>query len=143
MKWLLDTNIVSEFSRPKPDEKVVAWVQGVADDEIRLSVISLAELGRGIALLPDGKRKAELSAWLTNDLLVWLADRVYPIDTRISTCWGDLLASMQKKGVQMNPMDGFIAATAMVHGCTLATRNTKDFVSVPVAVHNPWINEQS
>jgi toxin FitB len=136
---LLDTNVLSEVQRPTPDQKVVGWLDAVDEDRVFISVASIAELRRGIALMDDGRRRAALTAWLANDLPARFAERILPIDRAVAERWGELMArSSRRSGVALSVMDGFFAATALAKDLTLVTRNVKDFTSFGVPLFNPW-----
>ena len=103
-----------------------------------ISVASIAELGRGIALMDDGRRRAALAAWLANDLPVRFAERILLIDRAVAERWGDLMARSRRSGVALSVMDGFFVATALAKDLTLVTRNGKDFASFGVPLLDPW-----
>jgi predicted nucleic acid-binding protein len=136
MNLLIDTNVISEMTKPRPDPRVVAFLHET--DRLFLSVVTLAELTRGVAMKSDGKAKRVLATWLANDLAERFSGRVLDIDPPIANAWGDLMASAQRYGLALHVMDGFLAATAMTRGLTLATRNVKDFVPLGVPVFDPW-----
>jgi predicted nucleic acid-binding protein len=138
MNLLLDTNVLSEVHRPAPDARVMAWLHRIDEDRVHISAASIAELRRGIALMDIGRRRHALTDWLAHDLLARFADRLLPIDAAVGMCWGDLMADSRKRGVALSVMDGFFAATAVVHGMTLVTRNTKDFAPLEIPLFNPW-----
>jgi predicted nucleic acid-binding protein len=135
---LLDTNVLSEVQRPLPEPKVLAWLDAVDEDRVFISVASVAELRRGIALMDDGRRRAALADWLANDLPARFAERILPIDQAIAAQLGDLMAQSRRSGVALSVMDGFFAATALVKDLTLVTRNVRDFESFGVPLLNPW-----
>jgi len=137
---LLDTNVLSEVQRPAPSAKVLAWLDTIDEDRAFISVASIAELRRGVALLEDGRRRTALAAWLAHDLPERFAGRVLPIDHAVAERWGDLMAQSRRSGVALSVMDGFFAATALVNNLTLVTRNVKDFVAFGVLLLNPWDN---
>jgi toxin FitB len=138
VRILLDTNVLSEVRRPRPDEGVLAWLDDADEDRFFISVISLAEIRRGSALLEDGKRKTELNAWLENDLPQRFAGRVLPVDEPVAIAWGDLMAHARRKGIGLASLDALIAATAQAHGLILATRNVKDFENLGLNLLDPW-----
>jgi len=135
---LLDTNVLSEVQRPAPSAKVLAWLDTVDEDRAFISVASIAELRRGIALLDDGRRRAALTAWLAHDLPARFAERILPIDQAVAERWGDLMAQSRRSGVALSVMNGFFAATALANTLTLVTRNVKDFAAFGVPMLNPW-----
>ena len=138
MNLLLDTNVLSEVQRPAPAPKVLAWLDMVDEDRTFISVASIAELRRGIALLDDGRRRMALTAWLNHDLPTRFAERVLPIDHAVAERWGDLMAQSRRSGIALSVMDGIFAATALAHQLTLVTRNVKDFAALGVPLLNPW-----
>lgn len=138
MNLLLDTNVLSEVQRPAPSPKVLAWLDTVDEDRTFISVASIAELRRGIALLDDGRRRAALAAWLAQDLPARFAERILPIDHAAAERWGDLMAQSRRSGIALSVMDGFFAATALARNLTLVTRNVKDFAAFGVPLLNPW-----
>jgi toxin FitB len=141
MKVLLDTNVLSEVRRPAPEPKVLAWLDTIDEDRTFISVASIAELRRGIALMEDGRRRAALAAWLAVDLPARFSGRILAIDPAIAERWGDLMAQARQSGFALSVMDGFFAATALVGELVLATRNTKDFALLGVPLFNPWTDE--
>lgn len=138
MNILIDTTVISEMTRPRPDPRVAAFLHETDEDRLFLSVVTLSELSRGVALKSDGKTKRALEAWLANDLAERFSGRVLDIDPPIANAWGDLMASAQRRGLALHVMDGFLAATAMTRRLTLATRNVKDFAPLGVSLFDPW-----
>jgi predicted nucleic acid-binding protein len=138
MKVLLDTNVLSEVRRPAPEPKVLAWLDAIDEDRAFISVASIAELKRGIALMDDGRRREAVSAWLAEDLPARFTGQILPIDLAIAERWGDLMAQACQSGVALSVMDGFFAATALAKEPVLATRNIEDFVPLGLPVFNPW-----
>ena len=138
MNFLLDTNVLSEVQRPAPDLKVLGWLDAVDEDRVFISVVSIAELRRGVALMDAGRRRDALAAWLANDLPGRFAGRILPIDYAVAGQWGDLMAQSRRSGVALSVMDGFFAATALAKDLTLVTRNVRDFASFGLALLNPW-----
>ena len=136
--FLLDTNIPSEFSRAQPEPRVVQWLEARAAESLFLSAVTIGEIRRGLAMLPDGQRRTRLEAWFHGDLVIWFQDRILPVTRPIAERWGVLDARSQLRGRQLNTADGMIAATALEHGLTLVTRNTKDFQGLNVELFNPW-----
>jgi predicted nucleic acid-binding protein len=138
VNFLLDTNVLSEVRRPAPNMKVLGWLDAVDEDRVFISVASIAELRRGVALMNDGHRRAALAAWLANDLPARFAERILPIDHGVAEHWGDLMAQSRRSGIALSIMDGFFAGTALAKDLTLVTRNVKDFTSFGVPLFNPW-----
>ena len=137
MKWLLDTNVLSELRKPDCDANVRKLITGIRPDDFALSVIVLGELSKGAQLLKSGKRRRELEQWI-DATHTSFAKRIVFIDTHVALAWASIAAGLQKKGRIMSMADGLIAATALHHGMTLVTRNVKDFKSCGVKLFNPW-----
>ena len=138
MSFLLDTNVVSEGMRPHPDIAVMAWLANVDEDRVFISVVTLAELHRGIEQLAAGTRRARLDIWLTEQLPARFETRVLSVDADIAHDWGRLVARRQAIGRPISAMDALIAATAEQHDLTLVTRNTSDFEGLNLQLINPW-----
>ena len=139
MSFLLDTNVVSEWTKPHPNAGVVEWLTQVEEDEAFLSVVTVAELRHGIERLPAGRRRRRLDAWLRNDLPLRFERRIVWVDGAIADEWGRLVARREARGRPIHAMDALIAATAQVHDLTLVTRNTADFQTSVKSLLNPWI----
>jgi predicted nucleic acid-binding protein len=137
VRILLDTCVLSELRRPAPDPGVQRAVEEAAGEDLFLSVISIGEIAKGIALLRESQKKRALGAWL-QALERDYADRLLAIDREISHLWGELTAAAQKTGKVIPAADGLIAATARRHGLHLMTRNTGHFEAAGVALVNPW-----
>ena len=138
MKYLLDTNVISEWTKPRPDVSVVRWLDGVKEDDLFLSVVTIGELWHGIERLPQSKRRAALAQWVEQDLSARFEGRLLGIDERIARTWGVLLAASQQRERAMHAVDALLAATAEAYSLTLVTRNTKDFVASGIRVMNPF-----
>jgi hypothetical protein len=138
MSFLLDTNVVSELVRPRPDAGLVGWLVDLDEDRVFLSVVTLAELRYGIARLPAGRRRRRLHDWLHGDLLQRFAGRILPVDNDIALIWGDVTAECAAVGRPIEAMDALIAATARVHALELVTRDARDFEGALIPVRNPW-----
>ncbi|TMJ02913.1 MAG: type II toxin-antitoxin system VapC family toxin [Alphaproteobacteria bacterium] len=138
MNYLLDTNVVSEWVKPRPNGNVIAWLAEANEEEIFISVCTIAELRFGIASMARGKRRDQLDGWLRGDLPARFDGRIIGIDIPIADTWGQIQARARQKGRTLGPMDGLIAATAAVHGMTVVTRNTPHFEAVGVPLLDPW-----
>jgi toxin FitB len=136
--FLLDTNVLSEWVKPRPDPKVVAWLEAADEDRLYLSVATLGEIRRGIELLKPGKRREQLDVWLLADLRDRFEGRILAIDERVAEAWGRIMARAQRQGIGLSAMDPFFAATAEVHRLTLVTRNIRDFTALGVRLLSPW-----
>lgn len=138
MSFLLDTNIISEGAKPRPDAGVMDWLASMDEEQMFLSVVSVAELRHGIELMDKGSRKAALDLWLTEHLAPRFEERLLPVDIRTAEQWGRIVARSQAVGRPIGAMDAFIAAHAQQHDLTLVTRNVSDFEATGVRLFNPW-----
>ena len=136
MKWLLDTNVICEPGKRRPDAKVVKWLDSLDETECALSVITLGEIGKGIHALPMGPGRRNKEIALTS-LRHRFADRVLSVDERTAAKWGELMGDAARIGRPLPAVDNLLAATAVVHGLTLATRDTGD-MAPGVRVFNPF-----
>lgn len=137
MSYLLDTCVVSELSRPRPDSGVVAWMSEADAASLHLSAITIGEVRRGMLRLPAGKRRTSLSDW-SERLRRSFAGRVLPIDESVALRWAEIAARAERSGRTGSFADGLIAATALDHGLTLVTRNVTDFEPFGISLLNPW-----
>ena len=140
MSFLLDTNVVSEWVKPRPDSGVVAWCASIDEDRTFISVVTLAELRHGIERLSMGRCRLRLEEWLQHELLSRFDGRIISIDAAIGDAWGKVVARADKDGQPANTMDAFLAATAELHQLTVVTRNIGDFRKLTKSVINPWNN---
>lgn len=138
MKYLLDTNVISELIAKQPNQQVVRWIDALDTSSVYLSVITIGELRKGIEKLADSPRKDILSAWLTDDLLVRFEGRVLPVDIDVMLIWGELTGRLERVGRPLPAIDSLIAALAIHHNCSLVTRNEDDFKDTGVTILNPW-----
>lgn len=137
MRTLLDTNVISELRRPGGSAAVRARVSETDPDDLYLSVVSIGEIGFGIARLRPGKRKRELEQWL-GQTERHFGDRILPIDRDVAQLWGELTARAARAGRSLHAADGLIAATALHHGLRLMTRDVGDLAGTGVLTINPW-----
>ena len=138
MRYLLDTNVVSELIAREPNPRVVRWVDDLDPHGVYLSVVTVGELQKGIEKLPDSRRKTDLRGWLEGDLLVRFDGRMLVLDVGAMLAWGAMMGRLERAGRPLPAMDSIIAALALHHDCTLATRNEADFEGTGVRVANPW-----
>jgi len=138
VRFLLDTMVVSEPAKPKPDPGVLAWLETQDPWDLAVSVLTLGEIQRGVERMATGRRKTELADWLTTALPGHFAERVLLVDSAVALAWGTLTASSERLGRPLHVVDGLLLATARVHDLTLVTRNTGDFVERGVPVLNPY-----
>ncbi|MGH3546231.1 MAG: type II toxin-antitoxin system VapC family toxin [Mycobacteriales bacterium] len=138
MRYLLDTNVVSEWTKPSPSSSVLRWFKQVDETTVFLSVITIAEIRQGIERLPHTRKRERLEVWLEDDLLTRFAGRVVDIDQRTAAAWGKTTAHAARNGTPIGAMDAFVAASATVHRLTIATRNSKDFAQTGLPLVDPW-----
>jgi len=138
LNFLLDTNVVSEWTKPRPDPGVQAWLAAADEDRVFISVVTLAELRHGVERLPAGARRDRLDRWLTDQLPARFEARLLAIDAETAHGWGRVMARRQAAGRPVGTMDAFIAATAEHHDLTLVTRNVADFAGLGIRLVNPW-----
>ncbi len=136
--YLLDTNCISELVRLKPEPSVMAWMQAAEEALLYLSVLTLGEIRKGLAGLPQGKRRMHLETWLEIELRARFAGRILPMDVSIADRWGLLAATAKREGTTLSTIDGLLAATALHHNLTVVSRNVSDFADTRVQVLNPW-----
>ncbi len=136
MKWLLDTNVICEPGRRRPNAKMVAWLDSLSEPQCALSVLTLGEIEKGIYAMPPGPaRRTHENALAT--LRHRFAGRILPVDEAVATKWGELMGEAERTGHPLPAVDNLLGATAMVHGLTLATRDTGD-IAPGVRVFNPF-----
>jgi hypothetical protein len=140
VRVILDTCVVSELQRANCKPSVRTRVEGLAAEELFLSVVSLGEIAKGVALLDPGRKKAGLDSWLL-ELHHEYSGRILSIDHEVAHEWGTLTALAEKSGRIVRIADGLIAATALRHGMSVMTRNVKDFEATGARLINPWEDE--
>jgi toxin FitB len=136
--FLLDTNCISELIRSRPEPRVLDWMRAADESLLYLSVLTLGEIRKGAAILPQSKRRTHLESWLEIDLQVRFSGRILGIDNAVSDRWGWLTAEAERKGNPLAAIDGLLAATALHHNLTIVSRNVSDFTSTRVPILNPW-----
>lgn len=139
MSYLVDTNILSELAKSKPDAQVVAWLRE-HETELYVTSITIGELRRGIERLPSGKRKAALQSWLTG-LCKRMEGRILSFNTSTAHVGGQLVAAWDKSGCVVPSLDSQIAAIAHRHSLTIVTRNVTDFQETGIKLLNPFQRE--
>ena len=138
MIYLLDTNVISEVLAKQPNPDVLAWLESQPPEAIRLSVVTLGELQKGVVRLEEGERKRRLQGWLHQELLEEFEGRLLVIDAEVCLIWGEMVGRCSKEGRVLAALDSLLAASALRYGCTLVTRNERDFVGTGVLLFNPW-----
>ena len=135
---LLDTNCISEVVRIQPEPRVLEWMESADEGLLYLSVLTLGEISKGLASLPQSKRRANLEAWLEVELQARFSGRILPIDAAVADRWGFLAADAKRKGKALSTIDALLAATALHYNLTIVSRNVSDFANTQVPVLNPW-----
>jgi predicted nucleic acid-binding protein len=138
VNFLLDTNVVSEAMRKQPSARVLGWIEAQIEESLFISAITVGELRRGSLVLGEGKKRKALLHWIETGIKTEFMGRILPVDTAVMERWTDLQAATANGGRRLPVMDGLLAATALAHGLTLATRNIADFEAAGVALLDPW-----
>ena len=138
--WLLDTNILSELRRPKPEPRVVAFVGAQPMEQLYVSSVTLAEIRFGIEMLPDAIRRVELNDWLTLKVRPMFEQRILAVTEDVMFKWRLLVEEGRKIGHTFSQPDLIVAATGIHHGLTVVTRDTAHFAKARAIVFNPWID---
>ena len=134
MRYLLDTNIISNFTKPTPSESLVAWMADQSDDDLFIASLTLAELRRGVLEKPAGKRRNQLDAWFSGPQgpQALFAGRILPFDERAGLAWAELMAEGKASGRPRSGLDAIIAAIAATNDCIVVTDNERDFAGIEV-----------
>jgi toxin FitB len=143
MNFLLDTCILTEFARKKPEPKVIHWIDSVGHKLLYVSVITIGEIQRGVERLPDSDRKDDLLKWVCNGLVERLTDHILPLDTMTLTLWGSLTGWKDADGKPMGILESLIAASALRNNMTIVTHYIDVYHRTGVPVVNPWMYEPS
>lgn len=143
MRYLLDTSVLTEPARPRPDAGVLAWLEARPALELAISVLTLGEIENGVQLLPPGPKRERLEEWLAAELPRQFTGRILAVDVRVSREWGRLTAEGRRAGRELPAVDGLLLATAAAHGLTFVTRNERDCAGRGVPVLNPWRSEST
>lgn len=138
MKYLLDTCVISELTKAKPNKKVVSWITQYDEADFYLSTLTFGELYKGAAKLPDSKRKKKLFLWIEHDLKERFKSKILDIDLTVARTWGEIQGTLEAAGSPMPAIDGLIAATGLAHDLTVVTRNVSDMQQSGVALLNLW-----
>lgn len=136
--WLLDTNVLSELRRPKPEMRVVSFVASKPLELLYVSVVTFAEIRFGIEAVKDVSRRTELNDWLTHKLRPMFGERVLDLTEDILFQWRLIIEDGRKRGHTFSQPDAFIAATALHYGLTIVSRDTSDYEIANATVFNPW-----
>ncbi len=137
MRYLLDTNVISELAKDNPDSAVVEWCSAHNHDELCMCAITVGEIAYGIEKKDEGKGKDQLQEWFRKELLTWFEGSIIALDTETMLTWGKVKAASRTLPI----LDSQIAAAALTHDATLVTRNTKDFEDIEkLRVVNPFLS---
>jgi toxin FitB len=140
--WLLDTNIISELRRPRPEPNVTEFIRSQPLEGLYVSIVTFAEIRFGIELLPDATRRSDLNDWLAHKVRPMFEQRILAISEDVMFKWRLLVEDGRKAGHTFSQPDLIIAATAQHHGLTVVSRDTKEYVAARVDVFNPWVDVQ-
>jgi toxin FitB len=135
---ILDTNVISELTRPVPHSGIIAWLDSQPAEETAITAITAAELRYGVRRIPDGRRKTELSEAVNALIDIDFRDRVEPFDVLAADQYADVVATRERAGQPISISDAQIAAICRVMNAALATRNTSDFTGTGVNLIDPW-----
>ena len=138
MNYLLDTCVLSEFTRHQPNVRVIDWLNSIDEEKLFISVITIGEIQHAIECLPDSHRKTELLLWMNNQLLTRFTQRMVAIDAPTMFIWGSLVARSEAAGQPISVIDSLMIASALQNNLIIATRNVADFLPSGVQVINPW-----
>lgn len=140
MNCLIDTCVVSELTKKKPDQQAVRWISSIDESKLFISVLTIGELHKGIEKLPSGKKREQLLQWVNEDLQERFSGRIVAFDLQCATTWGKMQAKAEAAGRALPVIDGMIAATALAHHFAVATRNISDMEASGAVLINPWSN---
>jgi toxin FitB len=135
---LLDTNVISELMQPRPDPRVLSWMNSLDPQDVAITAMNEGEILHGLARLPNGRRKQELQASWEAVKADKLIGRIWPFSSEAAHWYGELVSHRERLGLPIDAADAVIAAIALEHGAQLATRNTKDFAALDLLLINPW-----
>ena len=138
MKFLLDTCVISELASRHPNAQVISWLKRQNSESLYLSFVTVGEIKKGIAKRGGDARAIALEKWLQTEILGSFADRILPVEKNVSLEWGRICGDAERVGRKRPVVDALIAATALVHGMKLVTRNVDDMAGMGVPIFNPF-----
>jgi predicted nucleic acid-binding protein len=139
-EWLIDTNVLSELRRPRPERRVLAFIAGQPLETLFVSTVSLADIRFGIEMVADAGHRAELNTWLEQQVRPMFRQRVLEVTEEVMLRWRLLVEAGRKVGHTFSQPDLIIAATALHHGLTVVSRDTSEFIEAGAPVLNPWVD---
>jgi len=137
--YLIDTCVISEFTKKSPSQKVIHFLNGTNDMDVAMSVITIGEVKNGIGCVADGRKRNRLERWFNEELLLRFKDRTLSIDSETMIIWGEMVAKLKKRGITLPVMDSLLAAQCKRYNLCILTRNVKDFEQTGISVMNPWL----
>jgi toxin FitB len=138
MKYVLDTNVISEAINKQPNPHVMNWLRGMDAQELYLSVVTVGEIKKGVEKLPESHRKETIKVWFEHELLIKFDGQILGLDLPVILVWGELVGSLEQRGRKLPALDSLIAATVKYYDYTLVTRNEKYFDGIDITVFNPF-----
>jgi toxin FitB len=138
MKYILDTNVISEAINKQPNPQVMNWLKVMDTQKLYLSVVTVGEIKKGVEKLAQSHRKETIKDWFEHELLIKFDGRVLALDLPVILVWGELVGELEQKGRKLPALDSLIAATAKYYDYTLVTRNEKDFAGIDIPIFNPF-----
>jgi len=138
MKYLLDTCVISEVIKSRPNKKVIEWLKEQEESNLYLSVLTFGEIEKGIEKSVNEERKMKLKLWVEEDLKQRFENRILPIDLQVATKWGEVQGKSEVIGKALPAIDGLIATTGLINNCVVVTRNTSDMQQNSAELFNPW-----
>jgi predicted nucleic acid-binding protein len=142
VKWLLDTNVVSESIRPRPTRAITDWIADQAPDLLAISVVTMAELQYGAAITDNEARRHIVTRWLQTVIVPLFGERTIPVTAEILIEWFGMAHRLERRRIARAAPDQLIASTAKVHDLIVVTRNVRDFADTGIVVYDPW-NDQT
>ncbi len=136
--FLLDTNLISELVRPRPNSGVIDWIKSTDESILHISVLTAGEIRKGIAVLADGRRRTSLESWLEHELASRFSGRILPIDQGVADRWGRISAAAKTRGTPLPVVDGLLAATALHFNLTVVSRDKTYAAVAGLDCFNPW-----
>jgi toxin FitB len=138
MKYILDTNVISEAINKQPNPQVMNWLRGMDAQELYLSVVTIGEIKKGVEKLPESNRKETIKVWFEHELLIKFDGQIIGLDLPVILVWGELVGALEQRGRKLPALDSLIAATVKYYDYTLVTRNEKDFEGIDITIFNPF-----